>query len=329
MYNSLSFYEGFRLDRGVILLNMGGPNNLDEVELFLKNMFNDKNIITVKSDLLRKFIAFMITFSRKKSAKENYKKLGGFSPIVPYTKKLINKLQKSLPSLHVNFAMCYTPPFVDEALKDMLTCKEIIVLPLYPHYSTTTTKSSLEDFYLHVKELGGEFKVREVGVFYKNKLFNNLLLKLIKEALKGDNPSEFDLIFSAHSLPQSIVDKGDPYEKQINEHVEILKDLLLEEGIEFKATHLAYQSKLGPVEWLKPELGEKLKMLENKKVIIFPISFTIDNSETEFELSMEYKLEADKFGFEDYRVCKCPNDKDEFVKVLISLIEEVSPKANS
>lgn len=300
---------------------MGGPNNLDEVELFLKNMFNDKNIITVKSTLLRRFIAFMITSFRKKTARENYRQLGGFSPIVAHTKNLVANLQKKLPSLHVRYAMCYTPPFVDEVLRDFVACKSITLLPLYPHYSTTTTKSSLEDFYLHANSLHATIK--EVGKFYKNPLYNDLLIKLIKEELKEDNANEFDLIFSAHSLPQSIVKSGDPYEKEINEHVQILKDLLIKNGIIFKNTHLAYQSKLGPVKWLEPELGEKLKELENKKVIIFPISFTIDNSETEFELSIEYKHEADELGFKDYRVCKCPNDREEFVEVLVSLIEEV------
>lgn len=313
------FNKGNRLEKGIILLNMGGPNNLDEVEVFLKNMFNDKNIITVKSNLLRSFIAFMITTFRKKVAKENYEKIGGFSPIVSYTQKLIEKLQTKFCDLKVEFAMAYTPPFCDTALQKLSSCKEIILVPLYPHYSTTTVKSSLEDFEKHAR--GFDFRTKTIKEFYKDENYNNLLVKLIIQTLKNDDAKEYDLIFSAHSLPQKIVDNGDIYEKQINEHVEILTQKLTEQNINFNAIHLAYQSKLGPVKWLEPELGEKLKELENRKVIIFPISFTIDNSETEFELHQEYKEVADELGFSDYRVARCPNDDDDFVEVLTSLIK--------
>ncbi|PID47751.1 MAG: ferrochelatase [Proteobacteria bacterium] len=297
---------------------MGGPNNLNEVEVFLKNMFNDKNIITLKSKLLRKFIAFMIVKSRKKEACENYRQLGGSSPIVANTKKLIAKLAKKLPDFQVSYAMCYTPPFVKEALKKVSLCEELFVLPLYPHYSTTTIKSSMEDFYSHLR---GDFKVKQIKEFYKNDLYNQLLVKLIRQTLNNDNSQDFDLIFSAHSLPQRVVDRGDVYQAQVIEHVDILTKILLKQGINFKNIHLAYQSKLGPVKWLEPELGTKLKQLKNKKVIISPISFTIDNSETDFELSIEYKEKARDLGFKDYRVCRCPNDDDDFVKTIISLLD--------
>ena len=105
--------------KALVLLNMGGPNNLDEVKLFLSNMFNDKNIITVKSSLLRRFIALMITTSRTKTAQANYAKLGGKSPLVGYTQKLVDKLQDALPSLHVNFAMRYTPPFCEGVIREL------------------------------------------------------------------------------------------------------------------------------------------------------------------------------------------------------------------
>lgn len=310
------------MQKGVVLLNMGGPNNLSEVEVFLKNMFNDKNIITVKSDLLRSFIAFMITTFRKKTAIENYKLLGGKSPIVENTERLIQALQKEFNDIIITYAMAYTPPFADEAIEKLLTCKEVLLIPLYPHYSTTTIKSSLEDFDLHVKKLNADFHTKTIKEFYENNLYNNLLIKLIKQTLNNDNPKEFDLIFSAHSLPQKIVNSGDPYEEQIKNHVKILENLLIKNKINFHKTHLAYQSKLGPVKWLEPELAQKLKELENKKVIIFPISFTIDNSETDFELSMEYKEEASDLGFKDYRVCKCPNYETDFVNFLTQMINE-------
>jgi len=129
----------------VLLLNMGGPNNLEEVEVFLKNMFSDKNILTMKSNLLRKFIGTMITFTRTESSQEIYRELGGKSPIVDHTKKLVAKLQERLGSeVFVDFIMRYTPPFASEVIEKFSDedIDKIYLIPLYPQYSTTTTKSS-------------------------------------------------------------------------------------------------------------------------------------------------------------------------------------------
>jgi len=308
--------------KALVLLNMGGPNNLDEVKLFLSNMFNDSNIITVKSALLRRFIAFMITTSRTKTAQANYAKLGGKSPLVGYTEQLVTKLQHALPSLHVSFAMRYTPPFCESVIAELQAkgITEVILLPLYPHYSTTTTKSSVEDFTDVAKALGYDGNIHVIDPFYEDETYNRLLLKRIQEALGENDPSKMELIFSAHSLPQKIVANGDPYEKEITLHVKLMEKLLNASNLHFKAIHLAYQSKLGPVKWLEPSLEEKLTSLENKNVLIVPISFTIDNSETEFELSMEYAEVAHRLGFERYLVAKCPNDDEAFVECIRGLI---------
>jgi ferrochelatase len=302
----------------LVLLNMGGPNNLDEVELFLKNMFNDKNIITVKNNLLRRFIAFMITASRKNEAKENYKKLGGKSPLVAYTQNLADKLQKSMDDVCIMYAMRYTPPFADDVIKEIKKkkIKELFLFPLYPQYSTTTTKSSLEDFHRALKEAEVFVGTDEIVRFYKNKKYNQAIIERIKESLQNDCAKEFDLVFSAHSLPQKIIDNGDSYQDEVIENVDILKEMLFNEGLNFNHIHLAYQSKLGPVKWLEPSLEQKLKELKNKKVIIYPISFILDNSETEFELDIEYRETAKELGFKDYRVAKCLNDSDIFVEAI-------------
>ncbi|WP_041963641.1 ferrochelatase [Sulfurospirillum cavolei] len=312
------------MKKALVLLNMGGPNNLDEVKLFLSNMFNDANIITVKSSLLRRLIAFMITTSRTKTAQANYAKLGGKSPLVGYTEQLVVKLQSALPSLHVSFAMRYTPPFCDEAIRELQAqgIEEVILLPLYPHYSTTTTKSSVEDFMKTAKALGLDAKIRVIERFFEDESYNRLLLKKIKEALAENDPTRMELIFSAHSLPQKIIINGDPYEKEIILHVKAMETLLEAENLHFKAVHLAYQSKLGPVKWLEPSLEEKLKTLENKNALIVPISFTIDNSETEFELSIEYAHLAQELGFERYLVAKCPNDDDGFVEAISCWVQD-------
>ena len=310
----------------IVLLNMGGPNNLREVELFLKNMFADPNILTTKSKLLRKFIGGMIIFSRVEEAQAVYEELGGKSPIVDHTKKLVEKLQQSVDEdVIVDFAMRYTPPFADEVCQRLEDedVRDIYLIPLYPQYSTTTTKSSLEDFRASYAKVGGNARLHVVQNFYRNELYNEVILKRIKEALAKNDANEFELIFSAHGLPQKIINNGDPYQKHVEQHVKILEQKLQEEGLHFAKTHLAYQSKVGPMKWLEPSLEDKLKEIQTKKVLIFPIAFTIDNSETVYELDVEYKEVATKLGFSEYRVAKCPNDSEKFVEALKQIYKEM------
>lgn len=310
----------------VVLLNMGGPNNLDEVEVFLKNMFNDKNILTMKSDLLRKMIGGLIVFNRTESSQEIYRQLGGKSPIVGHTKSLVKKLQDKLgKDVIVDFAMRYTPPFAPEIIERLNKEKveKIYLIPLYPQQSSTTTKSSLEDFEeAYHKDDGGAVLV-EIKHFFENKTYNEAILESIKEKVGSDDYRDFDIIFSAHGLPQKIVDAGDVYQKHVERHVEILKQNLKDAQMGFHQVHLAYQSKVGPMEWLKPSLDEKLKVVRNRGVIVFPLAFTIDNSETDFELEIEYREIAQELGFKEYRVCRCPNDSDLFVQTLCELYEKM------
>lgn len=313
--------------KGVVLLNMGGPNNLEEVEIFLRNMFADKNILTMKSNLLRKFIGSMIVFSRTEKAKEVYKKIGGKSPIVEHTQKLVKKLQNKLgEEFIVDFAMRYTPPFACEVVERFNNedISQIYLIPLYPQFSTTTTKSSLEDFKECYHKSGKNTILTEIEHFFENETYNKSILQNIQECINEDKYENFDIIFSAHGLPQKIVNAGDVYQQHIEQHVKILKDMMEKANMNFHEIHLAYQSKVGPMKWLEPSLEDKLKTLKNKNVIIFPIAFTIDNSETDFELSIEYKEIADELGFKNYRVAKCPNDNDLFVDALLEIIKKMS-----
>jgi len=310
----------------VVLLNMGGPNNLDEVEMFLKNMFNDKNILTMKSNVLRKMIGGMIVFNRTESSQEIYRELGGKSPIVGHTKNLVEKLQTRLgENVIVDFAMRYTPPFADEVIEKLNAedVKKIYLIPLYPQYSTTTTKSSLEDFEEHYHEAQGDAVLVEIKHFFENETYNKSVIERIKEKVGSDNYNDFDIIFSAHGLPQKIIDAGDVYQRHIQKHVKLLKEMLKQEKMDFHEVHLAYQSKVGPMEWLKPSLEDKLKTVRNRGVIVFPIAFTIDNSETDFELEIEYREISEKLGFKEYRVCRCPNDSDLFVDALQEIYEKM------
>ena len=310
----------------VVLLNMGGPNNLEEVELFLRNMFADKNILTMKSALLRKFVGGMIVFTRTESSQEIYRQLGGKSPLVGHTKKLVSKLQERLgEDVIVDFAMRYTPPFACEVVERLNAAEvdKIYLIPLYPQYSTTTTKSSLEDFEACYHDKGADALLVERKHFFENEKYNRAIIERIKESVGDDEYRDFDIIFSAHGLPKKIVDAGDVYEKHVNRHVEILKEMMQKEGMDFHATHLAYQSKVGRMEWLTPSLEDKLASVRNRGVVIFPIAFTIDNSETDFELDVEYREIAQEMDFKEYRVAKCPNDSELFVNALQEIYEKM------
>jgi len=279
---------------GVVLLNMGGVRSKEELRTFLLNMFSDKNILTLKNDTLRSIIALLITLFRIDKAWKNYEKIGGCSPLHNITQKAVNKLQDELGNEYfVTFAFRYTSPFSDVAIVRLkeLGIKKVILLPLYPQYSTTTTKSSLEDF---ISKANGEFNIKIIKNFYQNRLFNKTIINSIKNL---NLPFfEYHLIFSAHGLPQKIIDNGDVYEEQIKEHIKILSNMLNEAGIALQSISLAYQSRVGPIEWLKPSLEEKLKEFNGKNVIIYPISFVSDNSETVFELDIEYRKVAKDLG---------------------------------
>ncbi len=304
----------------IILLNMGGPNNLNEVEMFLKNMFSDPNILTMKSSLLRKFIGGMITLTRAESSQEIYRQIGGKSPIVDHTKRLVAALEKRLDdeNVTVDFVMRYTPPFAPEVVERLKEkqIEKIYLIPLYPQYSSTTTKSSLEDFEEAFHNSGMDAVLVEVKHYYENNSYNEAVIQRIKEQMTDAEYNDFDLIFSAHGLPQKIVDAGDPYQRQIERHVELLKKKLQEHKMDFHQVHLAYQSKVGPLKWLEPSLEDALQRVRNRGVIIYPIAFTIDNSETDYELAIEYREIAEEMGFKEYKVCRCVNDSSKFVEAL-------------
>ncbi|MFZ2968092.1 MAG: ferrochelatase [Sulfuricurvum sp.] len=309
------------MKEAIILLNMGGPNNLHEVELFLTNMFNDPAIIRTKSSLLRRFIAAMITLSRTEKSQEIYRRIGGKSPIVGLTTSLVTKLQEALSDeVMVDFVMRYTPPMARKVIEKLQRngVEKVFLIPLYPHYSSTTTASSLDDFEATAHAMGWSPIMVEIKHFFMNDRYNTLLVSLIQETLGHDHPQEFELIFSAHGLPQKIVDQGDPYQRHVMAHVDLLTTKLHEANLYFNAIHLAYQSKVGPMKWLEPSLESMLQGVRTPNVIIVPLAFTIDNSETDFELSIEYAEIAHELGITDYRVCSCPNDHPLFVDFLVN-----------
>lgn len=306
------------MKKALLLLNMGGANSLDDVEIFLTNMFNDPYILGIKNKFLRKFVAFMITKGRLKTAKHNYEQIGGKSPLCELTAKLCEKISSLKSEFDaVDFAMNYTSPFVKDVLKKYEDFDEIVLLPLYPHHSQTTITSSLADFKKAKEELNLKAKISLCEPFYDDDAYNKIIISHIREAIKDTDISDISLIFSAHSLPRKIIEKGDIYEKHINEHVQILSKILKEQGLNFKDVSLAYQSRLGPVKWLEPSLNEALAKCKNKKALIYPLSFCIDNSETIFELVIEYAKLAKELNFCFYKVVECPNFSDEFSSFIL------------
>jgi len=291
----------------VFLMNMGGARNEKELKQFLYNMFKDKRII---NSPMRFFLAPLIANLRYKKVWKNYELIGG-SPIFQHTDKLIEKLSNKI-DIPVYSVMRYSSPRADEII-EKYNIKKALLFPLYPHYSTTTTQSSFDD----VKGI----ETIKIERFYDDNLFNEAIIENIKDSVFSDE-KEINLIFSAHGLPQKIVDSGDSYEKEINEHIKILSNLLLKNGIQFKSINLAYQSKVGPMKWLEPSLEDMLINFKNQKVLVYPISFIIDNSETDLELSIEYKEIAEKLNIE-YKVVKCLNDSDKFVEFLEKRINSI------
>ncbi|MFW2605604.1 ferrochelatase [Aliarcobacter butzleri] len=304
--------------KALVLLNMGGARDKSELKMFLTNMFNDENILTIKNTFIRKMVASFITNSRLESAWKNYEKIGNHSPINPLTEQLVNKCNDKIENYKTYQVMRYTPPFAKEIISQMKKdgIKEVLLLPLYPQYSTTTTKSSLEDF---IKFAKNSFSISSIETFYKNDKFNECIVNEILNSVKDE--TSYNLVFSAHGLPQKIVDAGDPYEKQMNEHVKILSEELQKRGKIFKSINLAYQSKVGPLKWLEPSLENMLKNFKNENVIIYPLSFIVDNSETVFELDIEYKEIAHEIGIKEYKVCSCVNDSDEFIEAIKDIIK--------
>ncbi|WP_152020861.1 ferrochelatase [Aliarcobacter butzleri] len=304
--------------KALVLLNMGGARDKSELKMFLTNMFNDENILTIKNAFIRKMVASFITNSRLENAWKNYEKIGNHSPINPLTEQLINKCNDKIENYKTYQVMRYTPPFAKEIISQMKKdgIKEVLLLPLYPQYSTTTTKSSLEDF---IKFAKNSFSISSIETFYKNDKFNECIVNEILNNVEDE--TSYNLVFSAHGLPQKIVDAGDPYEKQMNEHVKILSEELQKRGKNFKSINLAYQSKVGPLKWLEPSLENMLKNFKNENVIIYPLSFIVDNSETVFELDIEYKEIAHEIGIKEYKVCNCVNDSEEFIEAIKDIIK--------
>ncbi len=311
------------MKQALFLLNMGGPNSIDEVELFLQNMFADKNILTMDR-YTRKLVSTIIITKRLEDVKENYGLLGGKSPLLGLTEDLIAKLAPKL-DMSIYPVMRYVPPFADVALEE---CKkngveELILFPLYPQYSTTTTLSSVEDIEARCEAMDYHPVIKVIDPYYDDYDYIEASCEKIIEAMEGKETEEYDLLLSAHGLPLSIIKAGDPYQNQVEGNASAIKIYLKERGIKFHDIKLVYQSKVGSSAWLEPNLVDVLRNPRHRKVVIFPLAFTLDNSETVFELDIEHREIAEKIKYDDYVVASCMNDSQKFVDLIVEKVKSV------
>ena len=313
-----------------ILLNMGGPRNFDEINTFLVNMFNDYYILNIKNSFIRGMIAKKIVNKIRPDVIKHYEAIGGKSPINEYTEKLINKLNELDSSRDYKYIMNYTPPYSYDILKELKenNIDNITLFSMYPQYSEVTVKSSLESVYKAMKKLKYNPKVNIIDRYYDNEYYNDSIVQLIKNTIDDKNTEEYILIFSAHSIPKMYADKGDPYEYECNYNVQILKEKLHNAGLNFKDIVLSYQSKIGKIEWLEPSTIDTIKKYNGEKLIIYPLAFTIDNSETIYEIDIEYREEAiNKYNIKDFILCPCLNDNINFAQSIIE-IQNYAQKQN-
>ncbi len=309
----------------VILFNLGGPNNLQSVKGFLFNLFNDKAIIGLPQPF-RFLLAKLISSRRDKKAQAIYAQIGGKSPIVETTNAQAEALEKELSYLgnfKVFVAMRYSHPFSREVVKKVkeYQANEIILLPLYPQFSTTTTESSFKDFYEKLAKEKISAPVKYICCYPTNPQFISSHCRLIAQAISKTKSAGFDnfrILFSAHGLPQKIIDMGDPYCEQVKASVSGIVNELKETNLDYK---VCYQSKVGPLEWTKPSLEFEINRaaLDRKAIIIVPIAFVSDHSETLVELDIEYKELAHKLNIPFYYRVAALNVDGYFIKSLLDL----------
>ncbi|MGE5432956.1 MAG: ferrochelatase [Syntrophomonadaceae bacterium] len=312
----------------VVLFNLGGPDSLEAVEPFLKNLFSDRDIFNLPfQDFMAKFIAAR----RAPKVVEEYKLIGGKSPIGYWTelqrKMLEEALRKSGLEADVYTAMRYWHPLTDKVAAEVAEkgYEEVILLPLYPHFSSSTTGSSFNEWKRTFKN--SKARVIEVNNYFDNAIYIEAINDRIDEALTElpvEIRREVQLVFSAHGTPVSYVKKGDPYSHQIKKTVE----LVMEDRNYTHKFHECFQSKVGPVKWLEPSTKDKIAELAQagkKHLLLIPISFVSDHVETLYELGIEYRHIADKAGIETYIVMTGLNDSPIFIQ---ALCEEVLKSLN-
>lgn len=290
----------------VILADYGGPENLSKVRPFLYRIFSDRRIIGL-AGFARWPLAFLISRLRSSKSKGIYSRIGG-SPVNRTVSDMCRILNEKQTPVHFEPGFRYIEPFFHEVVKEAAGRGPVLVLPTFPHYSFSSY-GSLEDA---VKGLEG---VRLVAPYYNNDTFTELLSVRINSVLEKSGPSAAAILLTAHSIPESTVRKGDPYISQVKEQAEWIRARF--PGIPMK---LAFQSPLGPVKWVGPFLEETVRALAKdgiRRLIVAPLSFTVDNSETLYELDLYLREFAGKMGVEQVDRVPCFNAHGDFLDFLL------------
>ncbi|PIR37643.1 MAG: ferrochelatase [Alphaproteobacteria bacterium CG11_big_fil_rev_8_21_14_0_20_39_49] len=311
--------------KAVILFNLGGPDSLNAVKPFLFNLFNDKAIISVPNPM-RFILAKLISSKREKTAQEIYSHMGGKSTIIPQTIAQKDALEAILnegggDAYKVFICMRYWHPFSHEVVTEVKNYNpdEIILLPLYPQFSTTTTASSVNDWNNNAKKAWLEVPTKTICCYPYEEKFIKSHLNLINDAIKRvKNKDSIRILFSAHGLPKKIIDKGDPYQWQVEQGAEKIAKKIEIDNLDW---NVCYQSRVGPLEWIKPSTDEEIVRAgkEGKSVVLVPIAFVSEHSETLVELDIEYKKLADENNVKEYiRVPTLSVEKD-FIRSLADI----------
>jgi ferrochelatase len=311
---------------GVVLFQLGGPDTLAAIEPFLYNLFCDPDIIDFPfARIGRKALAKLISTTRARKVQHHYATIGGGSPIRRFTERQARALEADLASRGLEarclVAMRYWHPFTAEAIAELKAaqCDEVVLLPLYPQYSSTTTGSSLNEWQ---RLFRCNIPVNSVGAFYRHPLYLDAVIEKIEEALaRFPDPTRAEIVFSAHSVPMSVIAKGDPYQRQIEETVR----LLMERGGWPNRHRLCYQSKVGASKWLQPSLHRTLRDLGAEKareVCIVPVAFVSDHVETLGEIDHEAREEARRLGITRFEMSAGLNDSPKFISALGQLVLE-------
>lgn len=291
----------------VVLFNLGGPDGPDAVQPFLFNLFNDPAIIGLPQPL-RWCLAKLISTRRAPIAQEIYANLGGGSPLLENTQAQADALEHALSGsggdeMRCFIAMRYWHPFTDEAARAVkaFAPDRIVLLPLYPQFSTTTSASSFDAWDRAARTYGlADVPTRTVCCYPDDPGFVRALAERIRPALAAARQDGTPrLLFSAHGLPKKVVDGGDPYQWQVERTANAVVDLLVETGLDWLT---CYQSRVGPLEWIGPSTEEEIRRAgaDGVSVVVVPLAFVSEHSETLVELDIEYRELADEHGVPGY-----------------------------
>lgn len=282
--------------KGVILLNLGGPDSLGSVRPFLYNLFSDREIIRLGPRFLQKPLARLIASRRAGKAEGYYRQIGGRSPVGRITTAQAEALEKAINKKSSGFkvyvGMRYWHPFIGDAVESFTAdgISELIALPLFPQYSRATTGSCFNELKRAAAANEPEISISYVQSYHSHPLYVKALSETIKKGLSRFTEvdgKEIAVLFSAHALPQKVVDEGDPYVDQIKMTIEAVSRKL-----KLGSWSLSFQSRSGPVKWIGPETKETIKRLASegvKNLLIVPISFVSDHVETLYEMDILYK----------------------------------------